>query len=246
MSNTKLFRQEALKHQFKSQDYGEALVQMPSSIEKSLGLLIVVILISLFVAMVIPVSVSHVFDGKASVANYIPVVSNHPVVIEQHLQAELSQITRTQKVVQVRIPNRGDEDPETVMIKSPTNGVYFPLVSPGQTLSPLTPIARVLIQNQSHHYLLDITTDSQLVVGSQVKVSSGSQVAQGVLLDVKKSSFQSASSEGSRAILEPSSKRNKSLLVKLNPPYSLAMFAPNQPILLEIQSKQSNMLRLLR
>jgi|GEM_PF-5981315 len=240
MANTRLFRQEALKHQFKSQDYGEALVQMPASIEKSLAVLLLVLCLSVFTALVMPVSVSSVYSGQASVGNFVPVVSSLPVIVEQHLSNESHQVATGQKLAQVRIPNRGDAVQESVQITAPSPGIYFPLASPGQTLQPLVPIAKLLRQPKAHHYWLTVNTSNELIKGSAISLNRGNYSATGVLVDVKKHiSIDESTLNPANASV------TKSILVKVTPPYSLTLFAPGQVIQLHMQTTQRNIFKLL-
>lgn len=85
MSYQKLFRKEALRHQYKSQEFGESVIQQPLLLDKALLLMAIAVCLLMGLVVVYPFVSTERLSLEAHESNYFPIVSPTPVVVERHL-----------------------------------------------------------------------------------------------------------------------------------------------------------------
>src|SRR5690606_12297364 len=102
MSYLKLFRKEALRQQYRSQEFGDSVIQQPLLLDKALWIMLAAVCLLLGLAVVYPFVSTERLSLAAHESNYFPILSPVPIVVERHLHPDGSRINREQIITQVR------------------------------------------------------------------------------------------------------------------------------------------------
>ncbi|WP_299003223.1 hypothetical protein [uncultured Shewanella sp.] len=152
MSQLKLFRQEALKNQYKSAEFSEVVIEPPKSIVKSFYLLILAIVCALIITWFIPISAEKWVDIRLQNSNFQPLMSATPSLIEQQLITSGTLVNKGQALAQVRQFNDQFPQGQIETLYAPTKGKYFAEALIGTTHPPLQPIGRILKPSKNYRY----------------------------------------------------------------------------------------------
>lgn len=232
MSYLKLFRKEALRKQYKNQQYGESVIQQPLLLDKALLLMLVAITLLLSLAVLYPFISIERFSLMAHDSNYVPIISPVPVVVERHLVADGSRVNRKQQVTQVRTFDQTSWQQQVDLIPSTESGWYFSALHAGSTAQPFETIAKVLRHNEDHLFFFSLsdTSAEQLKPGQQVQLSAGQNQAQGRV----------------HSVIGPYQQGRITVGIQLEPSYDLSLLHPAAAVRLERTIKRNNFFALLR
>lgn len=152
MANISLFRKESIRHQFRSQEFGEAVIEQPKLLDRAIAYLGGCILLMGLAASAIPLTSGRAVTLQPAMENYSPVVMSRPAVVERHLLHNGSPVVTDQPVARVRVFSESGDPNVTMLVRSPENGIYFPEQEQGSITSSYKPIAYVLRVKQDNQY----------------------------------------------------------------------------------------------
>ena len=171
MSQLKLFRQEALKSQFKSAEFSEVIITPPKTMNKAFYLLLFTLVIVFIMAWLIPISSYKWVHVKLQNNNFIPIVFSSPIVLEENFSHSGNLVVKGQPLVEIR--RFTDEFPQGKVetAYSPDNGEFFSDIPIGTTISALQPVARILRKSKNNtYYFTSLNQLNSLKLGLLVKI----------------------------------------------------------------------------
>lgn len=232
MSYLKLFRKEALRHQYKSQEFGESVIQQPLLLDKALVAILIAICLLISLAVFYPFVSTDRLSLEAHESNYFPIVSPGPVVVEQHLYPDGSRINREQIVTQVRYFDAESRRERVELLSSSDSGFYFATVNAGAATQGFQTIAKVLRINEAHlfFFILSNAKAEQLKPGQLVELKTGKHRASGKL----------------HSVIGPFQQGKINIGIQFEQPYDLGVLHPSAAIHLQLSVNRSNFFALLR
>ena len=102
MSYLKLYRKEALKHQYKSQEFGEAIVQQPQSVSHGILLLAFCLVLLGLAVLIVPLATSVSYPVRSHESNFQPIVFPYPVVVDEFRVFDGTEVLPDSVIGQVR------------------------------------------------------------------------------------------------------------------------------------------------
>lgn len=231
MSYFKLFRKEALRQQYKSQEFGESVIEQPAILNKALLSLVIALVLFVLLAASFPFISTQRYNVEVHDSNYLPLVSPVPVVVEKHLQADASLINTNQPVSQIRLFQNDSRIEVMDVIRSVDSGYFFSLVAEGSTVPAFQPIAKVLRKNDEHIYFFWLTDagGNNITPGKTVKLQSGSFKVQGYI----------------QSVAGPYLENRLNVGIRLVSPFEAAILNPTAATHLELSVKRNNFFDLL-
>lgn len=232
MSYLKLFRKEALRHQYKSQEFGESVIQQPLLLDKALLIMVIAVGLLMSLAAVYPFVSTERLSLEAHASNYFPIVSPTPIVVERHLHPDGSRINREQLITQVRSFDAGSRREQVDLMSSNESGVYFAVVNAGTTAQAFQPIAKVLRSNDDYLFFFTLTgaKAEQLKPGQLVILTAGHHRASGKV----------------HSVIGPFQQGRINIGIQLDPAYDVGVLHPSAAVRLELSVKRNNFFALLR
>ena len=231
MSYLKLYRKEALKHQYKSQEFGEAVIQQPQSISQGIFVLGFCLILLAFAILVVPLVTAKSYSIRSHDSNFQPIVFPHAVVVEEFRVFDGTEVAPNSVVGQVRYYPRGSLEQKYQAVKALDVGFFFASAEVGTTVSALAPIAKVLRtkRNNVFHFWLEGDVPKITENNQQVELTTGNVTVTGQIVSMN------ASLNGGTKIS-----------IKLLPPFDKSILSPNHSIELVASQQRNNVLALLR
>lgn len=232
MSYFKLFRKEALRQQYKSQEFGETVIEQPILLNKALLSLLVLLALFALLAFSLPFASKQQLAAQLHDANFTVLVSPSPVLVDKHLLPDAGFVAANQAVSQIRYFPELSHTQTTEVLRSKESGFYFSVAATGTVVPAYQPIARILIKNDEQLYffwLSDITSD-QIQPGQSVKLVVGGSKALGKV----------------HSVVGPYQHNRLNVGVRLLPPFDEAMLNPAVVTILELPVQRANFFDLLR
>ncbi|MGP9802697.1 hypothetical protein [Rheinheimera sp. NSM] len=232
MSYLKLFRKEALRQQYKSQEFGGSVIQQPLMLDKALLAMVIAVCLLISLAVVYPFVSTERLSLAAHESNYFPIVSPTPVVVERHLHPDGSRINREQVITQVRTFEAASRREQVTLISSSESGVYFSVINSGTTAQAFQTIAKVLRINDDHLFFFTLSgaKAEQLKPGQLVQLSAGRHQARGKV----------------HSVIGPFQQGRVNIGIQLEPAYDVGILHPSAAVRLELSVKRNNFFALLR
>lgn len=229
MSPVRLFRQEALKHQFQNKEFGEPVIQAPVILDRLMFTLFAAILTAITIILYKSITVSYYEFASLSPSNYSPILLSKPIVVTQHLVTSGNEVNKSQQVVSVRLINEELENELQQNIQAPISGVYFSTSTPGTFIAPYTVIGQIL---------KDTMKLSQTIAVSVPQVE-GFHVGQTLELKINNHKVRGEITSTESLTMD------SSLLVRLIKPYQLVWLTPNANIQIKTEETKRNVFALL-
>ncbi len=170
MSIINMFRKEALRHQYKSQEFGHSVIKQPSIINKSILGLCITILLFIFFIQFMTLSTSHTYNAMLGADNYSPLVMSEAVVISQQLVNEGTLVSKGQPLANINIINEQQQTGEHQYLTATKAGIYFQ----SQANSTIIPAYQAI------GYLLDSSTADDFSLWLQQKPRRPVKVGQSI------------------------------------------------------------------
>ncbi len=170
MSIINMFRKEALRHQYRSQEFGHSVIKQPSIINKSIVGLCITILAFMFAIQFMTLSTSHTYDVELSADNYFPLVMPEAVVISQQLVNEGTLVSKGQPLANINIINKQEPAGEHQYLRATKAGIYFQ----SQADSTIIPAYKAI------GYLLDSSMSDDFSLWLQQKPRRPVQIGQSI------------------------------------------------------------------
>ena len=231
MSYLKLYRKEALKHQYKSQEFGEAIVQQPQSVSHGILLLAFCLVLLGLAVLIVPLATSVSYQVRSHESNFQPIVFPYPVVVDEFRVFDGTEVLPDSVIGQVRYYPDGSVEQKFQAVKAMDAGFFFAGAEVGTTVSALQPIAKILRQNRNNlfHFWLDGDIPQVAENNQKVELVVGNLSVTGQIV-----SMQNSLSGGTK------------ISVKLLPPFNKSILSPTHSIKLVISQRRNNVLALLR
>lgn len=232
MSYLKLFRKEALRQQYKSQEFGDSVIQQPLVLDKALLAMVLAVCLLMSLAVVYPFVSTERLSLTAHESNYFPIVSPTPIVLERHLHPDGSRVNRDQVITQVRSFDAGSRREQVDLLSSSESGVYFSVVNAGTTAQAFQTIAKVLRINDNHLFFFTLSgaKAEQLKPGQLVQLKAGHHQANGKV----------------HSVIGPFQQGRINVGIQLEPTYDVGVLHPSAAVRLELSVKRNNFFALLR
>ncbi len=229
MSQFKLFRQEALKNQYKSAEFGESVISQPDWFPTWFGWLLLLVVCTLGVAFIVPLHVQQQVRLTLLHSHFLPLVSADPVVVEQHLVMAGTMVDVGQPVAQLRRLTSAQPEGQMFRLMSASRGEYFPEAEIGSTLPALQPVGRILRSETASDFQFSLSEHlDQLRVGQRVELSFGSQRLHGHVVS-----------------LSPHQHRSRVVGIRLNSVVDRSQLAPGSEFVLQLSLQRKNIFSLL-
>lgn len=179
MSVINMFRKEALRHQYKTQEFGHSVIKQPSIINQAIWVLCFVILIIVIFIKFITLTSTQSFNLSIAVDNYLPLVTPSPSIIKEQLVNETEQVDRNQSIY--LLSNINETQPKQYYLRAPSSGLFFHLNTDSNISSPYKPIGFILKNNSNNEFSfwLKDKPKKAILVGDQVKVTIGEKKLEG-------------------------------------------------------------------
>ena len=230
MSYLKLYRKEAVKQQFQSKEYGEAVVQQPDGFARSIGMLCICLAVLGLLIAFVPINATKYYAILSHESNYEPlVIPSESVVVKHFIQAG-SVVESQTRVAHVRFFEATGEI-KNFTVESSGRGIYFPTVDEGNTSLPYQAIGKVLKRsaNQEYWFWVDVSSLS-LHVNQKLDIVPNNNAVTGKV----------------RYISSPYLNGKAKISLHLNAPFETSILDPNHAIKVRVQQKHKNIFDLLR
>lgn len=231
MSIVNMFRKEALKQQYKSQEFGEAVVEHPAIIGQGIWLLIICLTLFCLAILVVPLITSKNYIIHAHESNFKPIVFPYPVIIDKHYITDGAKVNSQILLSQLRFYSDGQLTEKYQSIRSNGPGIFFASAEVGTTVKALDPIAKLLLNSKTNQYEFWLESNEKIDVNSNqiIQLTSGQHTVKGKII----------------SILSPLKGKSK-LTISLKLPYNKSILNPNLPIQLTVKQRRNNIFDLLR
>lgn len=230
MAALNMFRKEALKQRYKSQEYGEAIVVAPEAINKAIWVILCAIALMTFVALITPISSTRYVAIRPHETNFKPIVFPHNAIVERHFVDDGQNVQRQQGVSRIRYFSGNDLQPQFQTLLSDEAGSYFPVAEPGEKVDALDPVGKLLKDTGSDYYIfwIDEAHPETLEKDQSVQVVTQNLSSNAVIVAVV------ASVAGKTKVI-----------LKLSHPYQKAILNPNLPMQLMLKHNSRNVFELI-
>lgn len=230
MSVINMFRKEALRHQYKSQEFGHSVIKQPNIINKSIWALCFTMLISVIMMQYITLTSTQDFNIEIAVDNFQPLVLPAPSIITKQLVKEGEQVDKNQSIY--LLSNINEIKPKQYYLRSPSSGLFFHLNTDSNISSPYKPIGFILKNNSNNEFSfwLKDKPKKNILVGDKVTIS----------IDEKKL-------EGKVSMLlgNFTNKNGKKIYIKLNNIREISALSPKANMYLSLTQQPKSIAQLL-
>jgi hypothetical protein len=229
MSQFKLFRQEALKNQYKSAEFGESVISQPDWLHVWFGWLLVLVILSLTLAAIVPIQSQQQVRLTLLHSHFQPLVSADPVVVEQHLVTSGTLVDVGQPVAQLRRLTSAQPEGQLFSLLSASRGEYFAEAAVGSTLPALQPVGRILRPETTSVFQFALAQHvDQLRVGQVVTLAFGTERLSGQLISIS-----------------PHQNESRVVGVRLDQDLDRSQLAPGSEFVLQLRLQRKNIFSLL-
>ncbi|MCS6261422.1 hypothetical protein G3479_19660 [Shewanella baltica] len=225
MSIINMFRKEALRHQYKSQEFGNSVIKQPSIINNSIIALCIIIIVTTLTIQFVTLSTSQTYDVVLGADNYYPLAMSKAVVISQQLVTEGALVSKDQPLANINIINELEQADEQRYLRASKAGIYFQ----SQTNSTIVPAYQAI------GYLLDNSILNDFSLWLQQEPRKPVRIGQSVNIIINQQAIEGRVSmivgsfvagKGQKILVTFSSTRHLSLL---SPTSSLQIKLNEQP-----------------
>ncbi|PAJ75944.1 hypothetical protein CJF42_02670 [Pseudoalteromonas sp. NBT06-2] len=144
MSVINMFRKEALRHQYKSQEFGHSVIKQPGIISKSIIGLCLIMLIGVICVQFITLTTNHTYNLQIAAENYQPLVMSKAVVITEQLVVEGENVNKNQPVANLNIIDDLGKLNNSHYLRASISGYYFQPQTDSTIIPAFKPIGYIL------------------------------------------------------------------------------------------------------
>mgnify|MGYP000748625966 CR=1 FL=1 len=186
MSVINMFRKEALRQQYKSQEYGHSVIKQPDIINKAIVLLCVIMLIAFIGIQFVTLATNQTNQLTSSIENYQPLVLSQAVVVNEQLVKDGVMVNKNQPLVSIsrinsasKSDNRQYQSPQ--YLSAAKAGYYFHPQVNKNVIPAYQPIGYLLKNNADNEFVfwLRDKLKKKVNVGDFVEITLNSQVLHG-------------------------------------------------------------------
>lgn len=232
MSVINMFRKEALRHQYKSQDFGHAVIKQPSIISNAILSLCAIMLVGLIAMQFMTLATNQSYSLKLSAENYQPLVMSKAVVIREQLADEGARVNRDQLLVNVSVIGAHEKTSSQHHIRAFDNGYYFHSYADSNIIPAYTPIGYLLKQANAEDFAFWLQEKPKIPVrvGTLVTLMLDDKVIDGRVAMIVGSFVQG---------------QGQKILVKISDNRHLSMLAPNAKLKILLKKQPKTIAQLL-
>jgi hypothetical protein len=239
MSVINMFRKEALRHQYKSQEFGHSVIKQPEIINKAIILLCVILLVIFISVQFITLTTNQSYQLNSSAENYQPLVMSQAIVINEQLINSGSLVNKNQPLVNITvidtlINNDDDEQRNKHQYLTASKAGYYFHSSLNTTITPAyQPIGYLLKNNVENDYIFWLTERPKKEVGA------------GDLVEIK---FNQKTLKGKVSMVFGEYIKNKGvkISIKLNDGQYLSLLSPQSTPKLLLKKQPKSIMQLLK
>lgn len=226
MSVINMFRKEALRHQYKSQEFGHSVIKQPSIISNAIIGLCAFMLVGVIGVQFVTLTTNQAYDIQLSSENYQPQVMSKTLVIEKHMVKEGAKVNRDQVLAKLVTVGEGNQaHNQEVYLRATGEGYYFHANTDSNVIRAFEPIGYLLkdAQPDGFAFWLKEKPKSPVMVGGEVILEfDGKQIKGQIAMVIGVFSHQ----RGQKVLVHFKDKRHISLL---SPNTHLKMVLQQQP-----------------
>ncbi len=186
MSVINMFRKEALRQQYKSQEFGHSVIKQPEIINKAIILLCVILIVAFISIQFITLTTNQSYQLNSSAENYQPLVMSQAVVINEQLVNSGSLVNKNQPLVNIMvigtlIKKEGKQYNKQQYLTASNEGYYFHS-SLNSTIAPAyQPIGYLLKKNIENDYIFWLTErpKNEIEAGDMVEIRFNQKILKG-------------------------------------------------------------------
>jgi len=170
MSVVNMFRKEALRNQYKSNELGRSLIKQPSIINKAIIVLLCVFIIGMLVINLSSFHTSKSYSASISPENYVPVVHNKRLIINKALVKEGTKVNNNTPLFSASSVNANGQM-EQVIVRANQSGYFFQERLAKNLIEPFQPLAYILPSEQSKDLAIWVNKSSNIYLKANQKVT---------------------------------------------------------------------------
>ena len=144
MAVINMFRKEALRNQYKSQEFGHSVIKQPGVINKSIATLAIIVLAGFIAMQFITLVTKQTYRLNISAENYHPLVMSQAVVINEQLTAGGTLVNKNQPLARLTIIDEITPSNKSQMLTAARTGIYFQSQTDSTIIPAYQPIGYLL------------------------------------------------------------------------------------------------------
>lgn len=233
-----MFRKEALRQQYKNQEYGHSVIKQPGFINKAIIFLCTIILIAFIGLQFITLATNQTYQLTTSVENYQPLVVSQAVVINEQLVKNGVVVKKNQPLVSISPINSVSESGERAhkndqYLRAENSGYYFHSQVDINVIPAYQPIGYLLKNSSDNEFVfwLHDKLQNKLKVGDLAEITLNSQVLHGKISMIF---GEYVADEGIR------------IAIKLDDDQYLSLLSPQSPLQLLLKKQPKSIMQLLK
>lgn len=237
MSVINMFRKEALRQQYKNQEYGHSVIKQPDIINKAIILLCAIMFVAFIGIQFITLVTNQTYQLATSVENYQPLVVSQAVVINEQLVKDGAMVSKNQPLVSIRnigTANQGDNEIHisNQYLTAVQAGYYFHPQVNQSVIPAYQAIGHILKNNADNEFVfwLRDKPKNEIKVGDLVEITLNSQVIHGKISMIF---GEYVADEGIR------------IAIKLDDDQYLSLLSPQSPLQLLLKKQPKSIVQLL-
>jgi hypothetical protein len=153
MSVISMFRKEALRHQYKTQEFGHSVIKQPNIISYFIVGLCVVMLVIFIAIHYVTLATNNIYSLKISIENYYPLVKAESVVITDQLATAGTRVNKGQPIANLSMIDDLSQSKSSYYLKAPVAGIYFQTLSDSMLVAAYQPIGYLLRNTSKNDFL---------------------------------------------------------------------------------------------
>ncbi|CCQ09182.1 hypothetical protein PALB_160 [Pseudoalteromonas luteoviolacea B = ATCC 29581] len=165
-----MFRKEALRNQYKSNDLGRSLIKQPSIINRAILALLVVFALGLIWINLSQIQTSKIYTAHIAAESYFPIVHNKVLIIEQVLVKDGDEVKRNAPLFGASQFNH-DGVLEKVTIRAQHNGFFFQQRLDKNLIEPLNPIGHIVSTDHADDLAIWIKKSRELTLSANQNIT---------------------------------------------------------------------------
>ena len=180
MSVISMFRKEALRNQYKSQEFGQSVIKQPDIINKAILTLTLIVLVGFIAMHFITLITKQTYDLTISAENYQPLVMPKAVVIGEQLITNGTKVAKHQRLARISIIDKEQKNDEHYL-RASRDGYYFQSQTDSNIIPAYQPIGYLLknIKQNDFSFWLQKKPASPVKIGESVTITIDEQTITG-------------------------------------------------------------------
>lgn len=233
-----MFRKEALRQQYKNQEYGHSVIKQPDIINKAIILLCVIMFVAFIGIQYITLVTNQTYQLATSVENYQPLVVSQAVVVNEQLAKDGVTVNKNQPLVSISRINSASKSDNSLYqspqyLSAAKAGYYFHSQINKSVIPAYQPIGYLLKNNADNEFVfwLRDKPKNEIKVGDLVEITLNRQALHGKISMIF---GEYVADEGIR------------IAIKLDDDQYLSLLSPQSPLQLLLKKQPKSIMQLLK